>query len=696
MDAATSHQDLTARIEDASEPLIYNSMVLENYLRMIRMRYPQIDVDDILKRIKLEPWEMADPAQWLTQQHYNALYRELSRHFPPSREISLAREAGRFAGTDSSQKLLREAVFALLSPTRAYDVFDDIARRLSRAADYTSRRMGRNRHQITITYKPDVEPQPFQCENYTGYLEAIFFLFERKWPRIEHPHCHFRGDRQCTYLIAWDFSAPQALNRLRNLLIALTAAGVPTLFLAGFFNLAVGSLVFSSITGLSLSLLSEFIERRRFFSRVRRQRISPREKVEGYDRFYNYARLFNEISRHLSKHTDVSQVLEKLSQILQGLGYARGITFIVDQTHDNALFGHPFGLDTGLAADLRAALETVKSELHKIPPEFKKPQVIGGPQHLPAPFPDAFKTAVAQLGEMIYIPMTYENSVLGFFLVAYRHGARPLMASDINLLTTLASQTALSVQYIAAFESLLRNEQLKNEFVAVASHELRTPIQIILLALEEMQTALPPAVRQDMALELDAMGESARRLEHIVRDILDINKLETRKSNLDQQAVSPQRLIKALERESEGLVAAGRHQVNYRVEGVETITCDPDLMTQTLTNLINNAAKYTPAGGRIDLVFSRTGTDITIDCIDNGIGVPREFQEKIFMKFFQVEEALALDRTGCGLGLSLCREIIKKHGGYIEVESPLKPDEHPELDLGGARRGTRFGIHLAP
>ena len=186
-------KDLTASIEDAREPLIYNSMILENYLRMIKTRYPEIDIDQILKKIKIEPWEIADPAQWMTQQQYDALYYEFNRHFSQGRGISLAREAGRFGCADKSQKLLREAVYSFLSPTRAYDVFGDIARRLSRAADYSTRRLSKNKYQITITYKKGVRPQPFQCENYTGYIEAIYCLFEKKWPRVEHPTCHFRG-----------------------------------------------------------------------------------------------------------------------------------------------------------------------------------------------------------------------------------------------------------------------------------------------------------------------------------------------------------------------------------------------------------------------------------------------------------------------------------------------------------------------
>jgi signal transduction histidine kinase len=119
-------------------------------------------------------------------------------------------------------------------------------------------------------------------------------------------------------------------------------------------------------------------------------------------------------------------------------------------------------------------------------------------------------------------------------------------------------------------------------------------------------------------------------------------------------------------------------------------------MAQTLVNIVNNAAKYTPAGGRIDIHFARTDTDITIDCLDNGIGIPKQFQEKIFMKFFQVEEASEQDKTGCGLGLSLCHEMIKKHGGYIDVESPLNPVDYPGLGLGGARKGSKFSIHLVP
>lgn len=692
----SQEKDLAASIEDASEPLIYNSMVLENYLRMVKTRYPEIDINEILKNIGIEPWEIADPAQWMTQQQYNALHYELNRHFSQQREISLAREAGRFSCTEKSEKLIRELVFSFLNTTRAYDMFGDIAQRYSRAADYSSRRISKNKHQITITFKEGVQPQPFQCQNYTGYLEAIYFLFEKKWPKIEHPKCHFKGDPCCIYNISWDYSTSQTLNRLRNYLIAVSVVGLLPLLVLGFFRIALGTLVVSSLACLAISLMAEFLERRTFLNRVKQQRISPKEKVEGYDRFYNFARLFNEISHHLSKHTNISEVIARLSQILRGLSYDRGMIFIVDQKHDFALFSQPFGLDPELAAGLRNGLDRIKNELHKMPAEFKKPQVIRDPYHLPSPFPDEFKSVLGELGEAIFIPMTYENSVLGFFLVENRYGAKPLMASDINLLTTLASQTVLSVVNIAAFEAILRNEQLKNEFVAIASHELRTPIQVILLVLEEIQVALPDKARQELDMELKALDESTHRLEHIVKEILDINKLETSKSNIRIQNVSLRDLINTLRMESDALICAKGHKIQYNTNSLEQIPCDPDLMAQTLTNIVSNAAKYTPAGGRIEIHFVRTDTDITIDCLDNGIGIPKPYQEKIFMKFFQVEEASEQDKTGCGLGLSLCHEIIKKHGGYIDLESPLNPVDYPELGLGGARKGSKFSIHLVP
>jgi hypothetical protein len=358
------------------------------------------------------------------------------------------------------------------------------------------------------------------------------------------------------------------LNRLRNYLIAVSAVGLVPLLVLGFFRIALGTLVVSSLTCLAISLLAEFLERRTFLNRVKQQRISPKEKVEGYDRFYNFALLFNEISHHLSKHTNISEVIAKLSQILRGLAYDRGIIFIVDQKHDYALFSKPFGLDLDLAAGLRNTLERIKGDLHKMPEEFKKPKVIRDPHNLPSPFPDEFKSVLGKLGETIFIPMTYENSVLGFFLVENRYGAKPLMASDINLLTTLASQTVLSVLNIAAFEAILRNEQLKNEFVTIASHELRTPIQVILLALEEIQVALPDAARQELDMELKALDESTHRLEHIVKEILDINKLETSKSNIRLQNVSLRNLINTLQMESDALIAAKGHKIQYRTDGL--------------------------------------------------------------------------------------------------------------------------------
>jgi signal transduction histidine kinase/DNA-binding response OmpR family regulator len=209
-------------------------------------------------------------------------------------------------------------------------------------------------------------------------------------------------------------------------------------------------------------------------------------------------------------------------------------------------------------------------------------------------------------------------------------------------------------------------EQLKTELVATVSHELRTPLASILgfaelLAVRE----LDPETRKRY---LRLIYSEAQRLTELINDFLDLQRIEEGRFAL---ALEPFDLA-ALLREQAELFAgqSDRHRLQAEVpEARLEVLGERDRVAQVVANLLSNAIKYSPAGGPVKLAAAHNDGDVRITVTDSGLGIPRDQQPRIFTKFFRVDTSDTREIGGTGLGLSLCSEIVRAHGGRIGFES---------------------------
>ena len=214
-------------------------------------------------------------------------------------------------------------------------------------------------------------------------------------------------------------------------------------------------------------------------------------------------------------------------------------------------------------------------------------------------------------------------------------------------------------------------EELKGEFVATISHELRTPLAAIYGSAQTLQ-------REDLHLDentrerlLDVISAESERLTRIAGDILLANTLDSGRLRLQTERVDLGELAHDVVDKMRAAFAE-RDDITIalaRGNGAVGISADPDKLRQVLINLIDNAVKYSPEGGRVDVEVEPRESGIRVAVRDEGIGIPGNEQQRIFGKFYRVDPQLSRGVGGTGLGLYICRELVRRMHGRITVES---------------------------
>jgi signal transduction histidine kinase len=233
----------------------------------------------------------------------------------------------------------------------------------------------------------------------------------------------------------------------------------------------------------------------------------------------------------------------------------------------------------------------------------------------------------------------------------------------------------LSQRFRSMVAQLAEAEQLKRSFLMSVSHELRTPLTAIrghVEAIREGIVADPEQVRTS----LDIVAAETDRLERLVGDVLDLAKLQAHRFTVRHEEVDLERVLD----QAYGAFTeeARRREIDYRVSGGErapVIVSDGDRVLQIITNLLSNAFRWTPDGGRIELELVASNGVVSVDVLDSGPGVPPSQRKRIFEAF------VSQDADGTGLGLPIARELAVALGGGIELRSEAAPGSRFRLVL---------------
>lgn len=238
---------------------------------------------------------------------------------------------------------------------------------------------------------------------------------------------------------------------------------------------------------------------------------------------------------------------------------------------------------------------------------------------------------------------------------------------DEAILVQLAAIASVGIENAYLYEQVREQDQRKDEFLATLAHELRNPLAPIRtgLAVLKLASSIDATVKTREIME--------RQVEHMVRlidDLLDISRITSGKIQLKKERVDVRKVLDTALELSRPFIEDSRHEL-FVSTPKETLLLDADLvrMAQVVSNLLNNAAKYTSEGGRVELSAERDGSEVIIRVRDNGVGLTSEALTKVFELFNQVGKTLDRSRGGLGIGLALVKRLVEMHNGYVTAES---------------------------
>ncbi len=211
----------------------------------------------------------------------------------------------------------------------------------------------------------------------------------------------------------------------------------------------------------------------------------------------------------------------------------------------------------------------------------------------------------------------------------------------------------------------------RREFIANVSHELRTPLTNIKSYTETVLESddLPPTLRNRF---LGVVVTEADRMTRLVKDLLIVSRLDNNRMDWNFTRFYPEIVLRSVYEAVLMDAKKHSHSVSLNVkDDLGTICADRDRIEQVIVNIVSNAMKYTPDGGKIDIEAQRENDMLHISVTDNGIGIPKEDLPRLFERFYRVDKARSRERGGTGLGLAIARDIISAHSGTITVDSDL-------------------------
>ncbi len=286
--------------------------------------------------------------------------------------------------------------------------------------------------------------------------------------------------------------------------------------------------------------------------------------------------------------------------------------------------------------------------------------------------PGLLTTLLAALSEMYFVldpPFSF-------------HVSDPAEAVGVILFMLLGTMVSLLAEWLHRANDAVQEEyRRKDVFLATIAHELRNPLAPIRNALAILKA--PEASPEVLRYAVDVLDRQVRQVARLVDDLLDLSRIARGKVCLQKQPVELAAVVHQAVEASRPLLEARRQELSVSLPpGLPPLSADPARLAQVLTNLLNNAAKYTDEGGHIRLSAEQVGGEVMVRVRDTGIGIPADMLPRIFDPFTQVDGALRRAQGGLGLGLALVRGLVELHGGRVEAHSE------------GLGKGSEFVVHL--
>jgi len=255
-------------------------------------------------------------------------------------------------------------------------------------------------------------------------------------------------------------------------------------------------------------------------------------------------------------------------------------------------------------------------------------------------------------------------AMLSTYLIAARYTQPEIVALIVIAVTTVL--ITIGYLIIQGFEQLAQANQMKTEFVSIASHQLRTPLTGIKWMIDLIMQQQAKSLTKDQLEIFESIRENNQRMINLVNDLLDLSRFEQGRFDFKPETIYLDKLLKEILKEYAPLAKASNTKISLESEiDISPIVKDKRGLELILHNLIDNAIRYTKEQGRVKIKLSNKGNLIRCEIEDNGVGIPTEDQKKIFQKFFRSRNILKYQTEGTGLGLFISKSIIKAFKGKM-------------------------------
>lgn len=259
-------------------------------------------------------------------------------------------------------------------------------------------------------------------------------------------------------------------------------------------------------------------------------------------------------------------------------------------------------------------------------------------------------------------------SMLGTYLIAVKYTQPEIVALIVIGVTAILFIIGYLV--VQSFEKLAHANQLKSEFISIASHQLRSPLTNIRWELDLVLAQLKEGLSKEQIEKLESIKENNKRMIDLVNDLLNVSRIEQGQLNLRPEMISLEKEIQKTIKEYELFAKANNIKLNLEIEqNLPLILIDEQAIKIALDNLIDNAIRYTKGGGQVKIALKKKNGSVRCQIQDQGVGIPKKDRNKIFQKFFRSQNIMKYQTQGTGLGLFIAKAIIKNSKGKIGFRS---------------------------
>lgn len=462
-----------------SKQLLYNSRIIDTYIKLLRKQRPDIDTAVALEHADMQSYEVADQSHWFTQKQIDGFYEKAVEL---TDNTQLAREAGRYSASPEAIGAMRQYILGLVGPAHAFGLIRNASSKFTRSSQYHSRRLNDQSVEVVVTPYPGVEEKLFQCENRMGFFEAVCLMFNNNMPVIEHQECLFEGGHHCRYVIRWKRSSADLWARIRDIsAIALTGACVS----AAFWNPILTTLTLLPISIAVIAALAYTAKNKQSLE-VRRSLDnlfdSSEKLIEQMNINYSNSLMNNEIGQAISAPTEVDEILANVILVLENrLDFDRGMILLADKEHNQLLFRTGFGY----SRDQLQMLDSIAFHLNKpnsrgvfvVAFHDQRPFLIDNVHDLRGKLSQRSYSLIEKLGAHSFIccPIICEGKSIGLLAVDNLKSKRQLQQSDISLLMGIAPMLGISIRNAELLQAKERQFHSTLEVLA-ATIDARDPL----------------------------------------------------------------------------------------------------------------------------------------------------------------------------------------------------------------------------